>query len=72
MPPLSKSCGQNDCNDDDEEDLPTKVIGVPSHEPLVLWRDPNDASNVIEVLDMICLDFSPCSRISASIQPFPS
>ena len=53
MPPLpgrlldaSSNGGESDA---DDEGLPTSVSNLPAFEPLVLWTDPMDPSNKVEV-----------------------
>jgi DNA repair and recombination protein RAD54 and RAD54-like protein len=70
MPPLPKSNSQENTQvEDDEgcEDLPTAVSNsIPSHEPLVLWTDPNNNEKKVAVAPELCYRLRPHQREGVS------
>lgn len=63
--PLPKSSSEYETEEEQGlDDLPTlnsKNI-IPPHEPLVLWQDSEDPSNVIKVIPEICCKLRPHQR----------
>ena len=51
-----------DEEDADEEQLPTSVKDLPPFEPLVLWTDPNDPTNKVEVIPELACRLRPHQR----------
>lgn len=53
MPPLARpvqtDSSDNGSDENEEEGLPTQVTGFPVHEPLVLWRNPDNPERFVEV-----------------------
>lgn len=62
---LPKSLSYDELNDNEEEDLgadelPTTVL--PPFDPLVLWTDPNDPNNKVEVIPSLASKLRPHQR----------